>query len=51
MGRAPAIHRVGHNPLGGLMVLLMLALVGLQVYTGLFSSDDIAWSGPYTVAV
>ncbi len=44
---AISVHSVGHNPLGGLMVLLMLALVGLQVYTGLFASDDIAWSGPY----
>lgn len=47
IGKATAIQTVGHNPLGGLMVLLMLALVGVQVYTGLFSSDDIAWSGPY----
>ena len=51
IGKGPAIHSVGHNPLGGLMVLLMLLLVGLQVYTGLFSSDDIAWSGPYNGAV
>ena len=37
--------------MGGLMVLLMLVLVGVQVYTGLFSSDDIAWAGPYNGTV
>lgn len=51
IGKSTSIHSVGHNPLGGLMVLLMLALVGLQAYTGLFSSDDIAWSGPYNGVV
>jgi cytochrome b len=42
---------VGHNPLGGLMVLLMLFLATLQVVTGLFATDDITWSGPYNAAV
>ena len=51
LGKAPPVHSVGHNPMGGLMVLLMLMLVGLQVYSGLFSSDDIAWSGPYNGVV
>jgi cytochrome b len=32
--------RVGHNPLGGWSVALMLALLALQVGTGLFLSDD-----------
>ncbi|HUK01994.1 MAG TPA: cytochrome b/b6 domain-containing protein [Steroidobacteraceae bacterium] len=51
IGRSEAIHTVGHNPLGGLMVVLMLLLVMLQVTTGLFSTDDIAWTGPYYGAV
>lgn len=33
-------HFLGHNPLGGSMVLLMLVLVGLQGILGLFSYDD-----------
>ncbi|MEY4760190.1 MAG: hypothetical protein RLZZ200_46 [Pseudomonadota bacterium] len=42
---------VGHNPVGALMVLVLLASVGLQAFTGLFTSDDIVWSGPYNAAV
>ncbi|HBG51658.1 hypothetical protein E4680_11170 [Candidatus Macondimonas diazotrophica] len=37
---------VGHNPLGGYMVFLLLLLVLIQVVTGLFSTDDILVSGP-----
>lgn len=36
----------GHNPLGALSVLGMLALIGIQVGTGLFANDDIAFQGP-----
>jgi cytochrome b len=46
-----AIHSVGHNPLGGLMVIAMLALLGAQVVTGLFSSDGLAYYGPYSSIV
>jgi cytochrome b len=46
-----AINSVGHNPLGGLMVIFMLMLVAVQVGTGLFATDDITWSGPYNPAV
>ena len=35
-----------HNPLGGLMVLAMLALLLLQTLTGLFATDDISIHGP-----
>jgi len=42
---------IGHNPAGALMVLAVLALVGLQAFTGLFNSDDVIWSGPYHYAV
>ncbi len=46
-GADEEIHTVGHNPLGGLMVIIMLLLVSFQVSTGLFATDDIAWTGPY----
>lgn len=37
---------VGHNPLGALSVFGLLGLVTLQVVTGLFANDDIAFVGP-----
>ncbi|NJD06485.1 MAG: cytochrome B [Methylococcaceae bacterium] len=37
---------IGHNPLGALAVLALLGLAGLQVGTGLFANDDIAFQGP-----
>ena len=39
----------GHNPLGALSVLGMFAVLVLQILTGLFSDDDIAYQGPYNV--
>ncbi|MDO9597369.1 MAG: cytochrome b/b6 domain-containing protein [Azoarcus sp.] len=39
-------HGVGHNPLGALSVIGLLALVGAQAVTGLFTDDDIAFRGP-----
>lgn len=45
------ISTAGHNPAGGLMVIVMMAMVALQAGTGLFANDDIAWSGPYNPAV
>jgi len=50
-GAASAVHTIGHNPLGGLMVILMLLLVGFQVSTGLFATDDVTWTGPFYPAV
>jgi cytochrome b len=38
-------HGLGHNPLGALSVLAMLATLSAQVATGLFSNDDIAYQG------
>jgi cytochrome b len=38
---------VGHNPIGGLMVVFMLTLVLSQAVSGLFMNDDIFTSGPY----
>lgn len=37
---------IGHNPLGALSVLALLATVALQAGTGLFANDDIAFQGP-----
>lgn len=37
---------IGHNPLGSLSVLALLAVVGIQAITGLFTDDDIAFQGP-----
>jgi cytochrome b len=42
---------VGHNPLGAGMVALMLLLLAVQATTGLFSTDDIAYVGPYNPSV
>lgn len=41
----------GHNPLGALSVLAMIALLAFQPLTGLFGNDDIAFNGPLYVLV
>ncbi|MGC9456508.1 MAG: cytochrome b/b6 domain-containing protein [Halothiobacillaceae bacterium] len=38
--------RLGHNPLGALSVLALLASLTVQWATGLFADDDIFFSGP-----
>ena len=43
--REPDIE-IGHNAAGGWMVLGMLALIGIQAGTGLFSNDDGDAEGP-----
>ena len=47
-GSSPSI---GHNPVGGLMVLVMLVLMTIQAVTGLFTTDAVIWAGPYNPAV
>ncbi len=37
---------IGHNAAGGWMVLVMLALIGVQAGTGLFANDDGNTEGP-----
>lgn len=44
--RPPHARFIGHNPLGGWMVLLLLVALLVQASTGLFSNDDIASEGP-----
>ena len=51
LGAGTMIESAGHNPLGGLSVILLLVLVGFQAFTGLFTTDDIVWTGPYNGAV
>ncbi len=46
----PSTH-VGHNPMGGWMVLVMLIAVGVQAGSGLFITDDVLYTGPYNGAV
>ena len=48
-GRRPSV--LGHNPLGGWMVLLLLAVVLAQAATGLFTDDEISTRGPLAVTV
>ena len=41
-----AVPQVGHNPLGGWMVIALLASLLLQVASGLFANDGAATEGP-----
>ncbi len=50
LSRSPA-HSVGHNPLGGWMVVVLLGSLALQASTGLFANDDIATEGPLTAQI
>ena len=45
LARRPSLHP-GHNPLGGWMVLVLLAVLLLQAGTGLFANDDLLSEGP-----
>jgi cytochrome b len=45
-GQAHPDHLVGHNPMGSLSVLAMLAFLLAQVATGLFGDDEISFTGP-----
>lgn len=42
---------LGHNPLGGLSALALLAAVLMQAVSGLFANDDIANEGPFSTLV
>ena len=42
----PHENTVGHNPLGGYMVVALVALLLSQAVTGLFANDDILTEGP-----
>jgi cytochrome b len=44
--RGEGARTAGHNPLGGLAVVVMLGLLLLQAVTGLFANDEIFNNGP-----
>ncbi len=44
--RPPHQFHAGHNPLGGMVVMLMLVLLLVQAVSGLFANNDIATEGP-----
>ncbi len=39
-------HDVGHNPLGGYMVLAMILVLLVQLISGLFATDEVFTEGP-----
>ena len=43
--RLRAHHQIGHNPAGGWMIVIMMLVIGFQVVSGLFSNDDLGFSG------
>lgn len=47
-GQSSPLERVGHSPLGALSVWAMLLALAMQVGSGLFSDDEIAFFGPLT---
>lgn len=49
--RGRAKSAIGHNPLGGWSVLLMLLCIAVQTVSGLFSSDDVTETGPLAAHV
>lgn len=46
LARGRAEHHLGHNPAGGWMVVVLLAVLLAMTVCGLFASDDIMSSGP-----
>lgn len=50
VSKTPA-HVAGHNPLGGWMVVIMLASLLVQAGTGLFANDDVATEGPLSALI
>lgn len=44
--RGEAVTPLGHNPLGGWMIALMLGVLVIQTASGLFANDDIMTEGP-----
>jgi cytochrome b len=47
-GRAHPDHLIGHTPIGALSVFALLAVLALQVASGLVADDEITASGPLT---
>ncbi len=51
LGRGRETRYPGHNPLGALMVLALLSLLGAQAALGLFGDDEIFNAGPLAALV
>lgn len=51
IGKRDATPSTGHNPLGAVAVVAMLAVISFQVATGLFATDDIFTTGPFNPLV
>jgi cytochrome b len=47
-GRAHPDHVIGHTPLGALSVFAVLAVLAVQVGTGLVADDEVSAAGPLT---
>ncbi len=48
-GQAP--RSIAHNPIGSLMIFLMLGMLITQAVSGLFVDDDVFYAGPYAHVV
>jgi cytochrome b len=46
-----AVPQLGHNPLGGWMVVAMIAAFAFQAVTGLFANDGVETEGPFATRV
>jgi cytochrome b len=46
-----AVPQVGHNPLGGWMVIALVASLALQTTSGLFANDGVVTQGPLAALV
>ncbi|MDO6512575.1 cytochrome b/b6 domain-containing protein [Neptuniibacter sp. 2_MG-2023] len=44
-------HFYGHNPAGAMMVVMLILLLMLQVASGLVTSDEVLWEGPFYASV
>ena len=49
--RSGGDHHLSHNPLGGIAVLVILGLILAQLVTGMMSTDDIMFDGPFVSQV
>lgn len=47
MFQGNAEHHYGHNPAGGMMVIALLLLLSAQIASGLVTTDDVLWDGPF----
>jgi cytochrome b len=51
MRRGEHVAHAGHNPAGGWMVIMLLAVLLLQAGTGLFANDGVHFNGPLAAQI